>query len=264
MLKFVHVLFMVSIAIGFNGCASKNIEKPKEKEVLTKISSKSLDIELDEFADEMEIEEINDPFSGYNRIMTSFNDNAYEYVIKPVAKGYKFLLHEEIRISVQNFFNNLYYPMRFVNNVLQGKFKNSAQETGRFVINTTIGVLGLFDPAKSKFGLEAHEEDFGQTLGFYGVGSGPHIVLPLLGPSNLRDALSLYPDSLLSLIDYNERSYWTLTDTVKRYLIEKTFENINYASLNMQKYDKMKEDSIDLYPYLRYLYEQHRDKQIEE
>jgi len=254
---------MVLVTISFSGCITKSIEEPK-KPVLSKEVNDSEDEELDEFAEEMEVEEVCDPFSGYNRAMTSFNDGAYEYVFKPVAQGYRFLLHEEIRLSVQKFFHNLYFPMRFTNNVLQGKFKNSVQETGRFVINTTVGIAGLFDPAKSKFGLEAHEEDFGQTLGFYGAGSGPHIVLPLLGPSNLRDIISIYPDSLLTPIDYTERSYWTLTDTTAEYLGAKSLEKINYASLNMDRYDELKKDAVDLYPYLRDLYEQYRDNQIKE
>lgn len=262
-MKFIYIVLLLSITFNFSGCTLASVQKPNQ----TAIDGKNGDIaddEFDEFLDEFKVEEIYDPFSRYNRVMTSFNDGAYEYVIKPVAKGYRYVLHVEIRESVENFFNNLYFPMRFVNNLLQGKFYNASEETGRFLINSTIGVLGLFDPAKTQFSLEAHKEDFGQTLGFYGVGSGPHIVLPLLGPSNLRDTISLYPDSLLSVIDYNERSYWTLTDTWAEYLAIRALENVNYASLNIEEYEKMKKDSVDLYPYLRDIYEQYRDKQIKE
>ncbi|MDP2894084.1 MAG: MlaA family lipoprotein, partial [Sulfurimonas sp.] len=136
--------------------------------------------------------------------------------------------------------------------------------SARFVLNTTVGIAGLFDPAKRYLELEAHEEDFGQTLGFYGVGGGVHIVLPLLGPSNIRDTISLYPDSLISIIDYDKRSYWTLTDTPAEYIGAKVLEEVNYASLNMEKYDKIKKDAVDLYPYLRDMYEQYRKKQVEE
>lgn len=262
--KMFFLPLLVLIAFNFSGCIPKNIDTPKEAVLNEEKSGDAVNSELDGFADEFEVKEIYDPLSGYNRIMTSFNDSAYEYVLKPVSKGYKAVLHEEIRESVRKFFHNLYYPMRLVNNLLQGKFKNASEETGRFVINTTVGVLGLFDPAKSEFELQPHEEDFGQTLGFYGIGSGPHIVLPLLGPSNLRDALSIYPDSLLSPIDYTERSYWTLTDTWEEYFAAKTLENVNRVSLNINGYDRMKEDAVDLYPYLRDIYEQHRDKQIKE
>lgn len=263
-MKIVYLALFLSIAFGFGGCSSKSVEPQTKTAIHEEIGNNASNGELEEFSDEFAAEEVYDPFSGYNRFMTGFNDGAYEYVLKPVAKGYKAVLHEEIRESVRNFFNNLYFPMRFVNNILQGKFYNASEEGGRFVLNTTIGVLGLFDPAKSCFELEAHEEDFGQTLGFYGVGSGPHLVLPLLGPSNIRDAISLYPDSLLSPIDYSERDYWTLTDTSAEYLAANSLEKVNYISLNMDRYEKMKKDAVDLYPFLRDIYEQHRDKQIKE
>ena len=157
------------------------------------------------------------------------------------------------------FFHNIYYPVRLVNNLLQGKLYNAYEETGRFVINSTVGLLGLFDPAKSKFNLQAHNEDFGQTLGFYGVGSGPHIVIPLLGPSNLRDTISILPDSFLSAIEYIDKS-----KNIEGYLVIKSLEKINYTSIHMSEYEKLKADAVDLYPYLRDVYEQYRDKQIEE
>ena len=256
-----RVIFtLLSLVIfGLSGCSSKSVQEPNSV-----LIEQSDDDELDSFSDEMEVKEIYDPLSGYNRIMTSFNDGAYEYVLKPVSTGYANVLHKEIRISIDNFFNNIYFPMSFVNNILQGKFCYAGQEGARFVVNTTVGIAGLFDPAKSYFEIEAHKEDFGQTLGFYGVGSGPHIVLPLLGPSNLRDLAGMYPDSLLTFIDYDERSYWTLTDTPPEYIGAKSFEYLNYISLNKERYEKMREDAVDLYPYLRDIYEQRRNKLIEE
>lgn len=257
---------MIFVVVSFSGCSSKNIGTPQQEVLLSEKveSSANADDEFEEFEEEMKTEEIYDPFSGYNRAMTSFNDSAYEYVFKPVAKSYRATLNRDVRISVQNFFHNLYFPVRLVNNLLQCKFYNAYEESERFVINTVVGIFGLFDPAKTKFDLEAHEEDFGQTLGFYGVGSGPHIVLPLFGPSNLRDTISIYPDAILSPVDYTERDYWTLTDTVAEYLGLVTLEKINNTSLNIDRYDKLKEDAVDLYPYLRDVYEQYRNKQIEE
>jgi len=223
--------------------------------------------EFEEFGDELETKKVSDPLSGYNRVMTNFNDGLYDYILKPVASGYKELVHIEIRHSVSNFFKNIYYPKRLVNNLLQGKFENAFEETERFVLNTTIGVLGLFDPAKNHFDIQAHNEDFGQTLGFYGVGSGPHIVLPLFGPSNLRDALSMFPDSVISPMEASistERKAYTLSITYAEYAAIKSLDIINYISFNIERYDKIKEDAVDLYPYLRDLYEQKRDKEIEE
>jgi len=220
--------------------------------------------EFDEFNDELETKKISDPFSSYNRVMTNFNDILIMNVLKPVNKIYIGYTYIEVRRSIRKFFRNLYFPMRFVNNILQGKFYNATEETERFLINTTIGVFGLFDPAKSEFNLVAHNEDFGQTLGFYGVGAGPHIVLPLFGPSNLRDLVAFVPDTSLILIDYENRDWWTLTDSWGAFIAVKTTEEVNEYSFYETKYDRIREDAVDLYPYLRDLYEQKRDKEIKE
>ena len=116
--------------------------------------------------------EVFDPLSGYNRAITVFNDKLFLWVLDPVARGYRYVMPEPARRGVNNFFMNLLYPIRLVNNLLQLKIKNAGEETLRFVTNSTIGILGFWDPAKEWFGLEAHHEDFGQTLGYYGVGGG--------------------------------------------------------------------------------------------
>lgn len=242
--------------LNFYFFKDNKVEKVQEEE--------SLDDLLDEFSDETEIKETYDPLNGYNRLMTSFNDGMFEYFLTPVSKGYAFVIHKEIRKSIGKFFDNIFYPTRVVNNLLQGKFYNSYEETGRFVINSTIGVLGLFDPAKAYFNLEAHDEDFGQTLGFYGVGSGPHIVLPFFGPSNLRDAFAMVPDSFISPTAYNEARSYNITRSYGEYLSLTLFEEMNNNSMDVDAYCKLKEDAIDLYPYLRDVYEQYRDKQIKE
>ncbi|MEA2100423.1 MAG: VacJ family lipoprotein [Campylobacterota bacterium] len=256
------IYFLVVLSIAFTGCSSKNPNQP-DNIIYDELTQEDDEL-FDEFEEEVETEEVYDPLKAYNRAMTAFNDDLFIYVLTPVSEGYNAIVHYEIRKSVSNFFKNLYYPPRVVNNLLQGKFKNSSEETGRFVINTTIGVLGLFDPAKKYFELETHNEDFGQTLGFYGVGSGPHIVLPLWGPSNLRDITGIYADSYLSSIDYTPREWFTLTDNWGGYLGVKAYEKTNEFSLSLEAYAKLKEDAIDLYPYLRDIYEQYRDKQIKE
>ena len=212
--------------------------------------------EFEDFEETPTSEISSDPFSGYNRVMTGFNDGFYTYVLSPISTGYKAITHIEVRRSIDNFFTNLYFPVRFVNNILQGKFHNAFEETGRFVVNTTVGCLGFFDPAKSEMKLLKHNEDFGQTLGFYGVGAGPHIVLPFLGPSNLRDIISIYPNSVTSFSTLTEDS-WAV------YLTSTTIEQVNAYSDKTQ-YEKIKENAIDLYPYLRDLYEQKRQREVEE
>lgn len=215
----------------------------------------------DDFDDDLEDEfgdpdasEVYDPFSGYNRAMTTFNDTVYTWVLDPVARGYRWTVPEPPRRGIVNFFHNLLYPLRLVNNVLQVKFKNAGEETLRFVINTTVGILGFWDPARDWFGLERHDEDFGQTLGFYGVGSGPHIVLPFLGPSNLRDTFSLYPDYYLDPIRF--------VDGNLEQLGVRVFETVNDTSLHIGEYENLKKDAIDLYPFLRDVYEQNRNSKI--
>ncbi len=233
------------------------------------------DEDFDEFEDEFEDDvatEVFDPLSGYNRFMTGFNDKLYFWVLKPVATGYSWVVPEFARRGINNFFKNLYYPIRLVNNVLQLKFKNAGEETLRFVTNSTIGVLGLWDPAKVWFGLEAHPEDFGQTFGVWGIGPGPHIVLPVLGPSNLRDTIGLAPQWIYLNPVNNISTVSDLAGLEKIEELEKTetklgilaLERVNNTSLRLGEYESLKKDAIDFYPFLRDFYEQNRQRLIEE
>ena len=261
-----RVLFSIFLILSIffqTGCSQKDVKYETKKETISKEFDSDDDF-LDEFEEDLELKEVWDPLSGYNRIMTGFNDGVYEYVLSPLAKGYTAITHKEVRRSVSNFFHNILYPVRLVNNLLQGKLKNSAEETGRFVINTTVGLFGLFDPAKSYFGLEPHNEDFGQTLGYWGVGAGPHIVLPILGPSNLRDTLSFYPDSIFNPTSYDDDRSYNLVKNYKESIVLKFYKQVNRTAQNPEYYPKLKEDAIDLYPYLRDVYEQYRENQIKE
>ena len=257
-------VFVTLLLFFISGC-SANVDNVQINHLENNnVTLSSEDDLLDEFEDEMMIEQKPDPFAKYNRVMTSFNDNMYEYVLSPVASGYREVIHQEIRISIENFFKNISYPIRLANNIFQGKVQQCGEETARFLTNTTVGILGLFDPATSYFHLKSHNEDFGQTLGFFGVGAGPHIVLPFFGPSNLRDILGLYPDSWLHPIDYQEDRAFNLTKDYGESLGIKLVSRVNYVSLHSKEYEKLKEDAIDLYPYLRDMYEQYREQQIKE
>jgi phospholipid-binding lipoprotein MlaA len=128
-----------------------------------------------------------DPWESLNRKTFAFNEFIDRYFLKPVAKGYQAVTPEPVDTSVTNFFSNLREVPSFVNHVVQARPKDAAADAGRFVVNSTVGVLGLFDVA-SKLGIEQKQADFGLTLGRWGVGSGPYLMLPFLGPSNLRDA----------------------------------------------------------------------------
>ncbi len=134
-----------------------------------------------------------DPFERVNRAVFSFNETADEYVIKPVAEAYKFVLPEFVRTGVTNFFSNINDVLIAANNLLQGKPSNAASDIGRFLVNSTIGILGLFDVA-TDMGLDKNREDFGQTLGVWGVADGPYMVLPFFGASNARDTVGLVVD----------------------------------------------------------------------
>ncbi|MDH3976240.1 MAG: VacJ family lipoprotein [Deltaproteobacteria bacterium] len=209
----------------------------------------------DEFGDPSENEPF-DPLSGYNRVMTTFNDKFYFWLVKPVAKGYKFVVPEGGRLAVNRFFKNLLFPVRFINNSLQLKARAAGVELSRFCINSTVGILGLWDPAKDWLELEAYPEDFGQTLGHYGVGSGFHVVLPILGPSNLRDSISLIPDYFLEPV--------SLIEPDLDELAVKSYDKLNYTSLHIGEYESLKKDAVDLYPFLRDAYEQNRKKKVKE
>lgn len=134
-----------------------------------------------------------DPMEGFNRAIFTFNDKVDRYVFKPVAKGYRAVLPAPVRKGFSNFFSNLREPIVIVNDLLQGKFLQAASDTGRFLVNTIFGIAGLFDVATGA-GLDKHHEDFGQTLGVWGVGEGPFLVLPIFGPSSIRDGVGLVGD----------------------------------------------------------------------
>lgn len=145
----------------------------------------------------------NDQFEKFNRGMYKFNDALDRAALKPAAKGYKKITPQWIRTGISNFFSNLEYPGVAINQFLQGKGKLGFRDTGRFLVNTTLGLGGLFDVA-THMGLEKNDEDFGQTLAKWGVGSGPYLTLPFFGPSSLRDAPSRVVDFFFSPSTYWE------------------------------------------------------------
>ncbi len=142
-----------------------------------------------------------DPFEPLNRVVFGFNDTADNAVIKPVAKAYRAVLPGIVRTGVSNFFSNLEDVWISVNDVLQGKFQQGVDDFGRFLFNSTFGIAGIFDFA-SELGFQKHNEDFGQTLGSWGVGSGAYLVLPILGPSTVRDGFGLLLDTRADLVFY--------------------------------------------------------------
>lgn len=205
-----------------------------------------------------------DPLEAYNIPMTTFNDFVYMNVMGPVAKGYRYVVAKPIRIGTSNVFHNILFPVRFVNNILQLKFNNAFEESARFVINSTFGIGGFFDVAKTQGGIERHNEDFGQTLGFYGVGNDIHIVLPLLGPSNLRDAIGILGDTFLDPLYYAQKKELGALEDYNVYILLNTYKIINEYSLHVDEYEDLRKNSVDLYKLLKSVYEQRRDTLIKE
>ena len=148
-----------------------------------------------------EFGENEDPWESFNRRVYRFNDVLDRWALKPVAKGYRKVTPDVVEDGVHNVFRNLGEVRNLANNLLQLKMHDAGVDTARFFFNTTFGLLGFFDVA-TKMGLQRNDEDFGQTLGAWGVKSGPYVVLPLLGPSTVRDTVSLYPDSFTSQYRY--------------------------------------------------------------
>ena len=256
-MKYFNLLLFVLLFA--TGCATKtNLTLNDSKKITLSTMEES-----DEFDNEFEDEnkEVFDPLEGYNRVMTNVNDKIYIYAFDPVSKGYAFIVPQPARVGLSNAFDNLKFPIRFVNNLLQLKFDHSIKELGRFMINSTIGVLGLFDVAKAG-GVQAYPEDFGQTLGYYGVGSGFHIVLPFFGPSNLRDTLGLTVDSAIAPTT-NASLKYQIPDNTEKALGLSTLYYVNKNSLHPGEYESLKKDALDVYTFFRDSYEQKRAKDIE-
>ena len=257
---FKYLFLLVILLILLSGCSAHKARPHNPQTNLQEGSGVAAsfdeDFELEEEFGDSEETRVFDPLSGYNRFMTGVNDKIYFYLLKPTAQGYSAIVPEGGRLAVNRFFRNLMMPVRFTNNLLQLKPKEAGTELTRFLLNTTIGFFGFFDPAEETFNLQAYPEDFGQTLGHYGVGSGFHIVLPFLGPSNLRDTVGLVPDHFLNPATH-------LNDSEAR-LAVRGYKTVNNTSLHIGEYESLKKDAVDLYTFLRDGYEQRRDKLIEE
>jgi len=213
----------------------------------------------DEFAEEFDVSDEpppRNPLGGYNRLMFNVNDRIYFWILKPAGKAYGKIVPEQVRLSIHRCSKNLLFPARLVNNALQGKFKKAGIETARFGINSTMGILGLFDPAVSCFDLEPSDEDFGQTLGRYGVGAGFPLVLPLLGQANLRDAIGIIPDIFLNPLHYIEPLELAVGIRV--------YEQENYISLHIGEYEALKGAALDPYTLIRDAYRQKREAEIKD
>ncbi|MDI6751046.1 MAG: VacJ family lipoprotein [Rhodocyclaceae bacterium] len=190
-----------------------------------------------------------DPIEGFNRAMFAFNDGLDTVLIKPVAKGYDAVLPAPVRTGVTNFFGNIADLFIGVNNLLQGKPDQALSDFGRVVINSTIGILGLFDVA-TEAGLEKHEEDFGQTFGRWGVGDGAYVVIPFFGPRTVRDTVGL-------VLDVKADPVANLSDVATRNSLLALRVIDNRADL-LPADKVIEEAALDKYSYIRDGYLQRR------
>ena len=201
-----------------------------------------------------------DPIQPYNRAIFTFNDTLYHYGLKPLCKGYNAVVPEPARRSVANFFRNLKMPKRFFNCLFQGKIKGAGTEALRFVINSTVGIGGLFDPATKVFNLEIQDEDFGQTLGHYHSGQGAYIVWPFLGPSNVRDTFGFIGDMFLDPLFWVSVAVDPYVGTGLR-----AYRTVNDVSIDKGKvYEDLTEAAIDPYIAIQDAYIHNRIMKIRE
>ncbi len=210
-----------------------------------------LEDELDE-----QIVEVADPLEPWNRLMFGVNDVLYFWVAKPCTQVCKAVVPKPARTGVRNFFHNLTTPVRYVNCLLQGKGDSADTELRRFLVNTTVGVLGFGDPARDQYGLEPVEEDLGQTLAIHGLDQGFYIVWPFLGPSTVRDSLGMVGDVFLNPVRYVEP--WETSVGISAVNVT------NEGSFHIGEYEDFKSAALEPYVAMREAYIQYRNKKIQE
>jgi len=263
-----NACIIILSALLITGCAASNKNQSNrllcpesvlclESGVLPLPNAPPTDDDFNQLENELDEQEVkvSDPLKPLNRAMFHFNDKLYFWVLKPCARACKKTLPEPARISVRNFFNNLTTPVRFVSCHLQGKHKSAGTELHRFAYNTTFGVLGFGDPAKDKLGLEMTDEDLGQTLGKWGAGTGVYIVLPLFGPSNVRDTVGLVGDQFLNPVRY--------VDPTEASFVISAFKYTNDYTFRLGEYESFKKAAYDPYIAMRRAYIQYRDKEVQ-
>ncbi|MDR4474984.1 MAG: VacJ family lipoprotein [Nitrospira sp.] len=283
----------VAISLGITGCSttpaalqpsgqanrsavSETRPAPIDEAVSSAQPASNRDEFFDPFAESDEpLGGEHDPWESFNSTMFEFNRKADRFVLKPVAQGYNFLVPDRVQIGVSNFFYNLRFVPRFLNNVFQGKVAGAGVETGRFLVNSTLGLGGFLDVA-TRMNLRTPEEDTGQTLGYYGVPPGPYLVLPLLPPLTLRDGVGYLVDIFLDPINWlvlplieiqgvpSVIAHKNRTTTSVIQLGRRVGEITNDRALNLETFQGVEEATLDLYAAVRNAYLQKRAKMIRE
>jgi len=216
-----------------------------------------------------------DPWESLNTKVFEFNRQMDRYVLKPVAKGYDFIVPDLVQVGISNIFYNFRFAPRFLNNVFQGKVKGAGIEVGRFLLNTTVGIGGFFDLAQ-EVNLVTPEEDLGQTLGFYGVKPGPYLMIPFLAPYTVRDFFGYIGDVFLNPINWlvapiievdgipSVIAHKNRTTSSILQISVRVGEIVNDRSRNLEKFQGVEEATLDLYTAVRNAYLQQRARAIRE
>ena len=200
---------------------------------------------------EEDIPVLTDPLEGYNRWMFGINETVYDAVLEPVARGYRDTVHEQLRIGIKNIFSNAMAPVKFVSSLLQMEFKKSGQVLARTLINTTLGIGGIADVAGEEYGIEDVNEDFDQALGYYGVPTGPYVVLPFFGPSTARNIIGRTADALMS-------PGAVVGASIQTNIIVNAEDNVNAASFIVDDKKQLEDSALDEYESIRDFYHQYR------
>ena len=198
-----------------------------------------------------------DPWEPFNETMFEFNRGVDRWVLKPVARAYMFVMPEPWQVLIANGFDNINFVPRLVNSLLQGKWGGAGRELGRFLINSTAGIGGLFDPAKDFWGISKSREDFGQTLGVWGSGPGPYLVLPFMEPLTVRDGIGKLVDTFMDPLSYVLPFFFDR-------LGMKIGDVVNERALNYELFQGFEESVIDMYSAVRHGYLQRRQQLIKE
>jgi phospholipid-binding lipoprotein MlaA len=196
-----------------------------------------------------------DPLEPLNRVMFTFNDRLYFWVMKPTAKLYNFFVPEYGRIRVRNAVNNVAFPIRFVNSILQLRFHAAAAELGRFVVNSTAGIGGMYEIVKANPDIGTGDKDMGQTLGKYGIPDGFYIIWPFLGPSSFRDSVGFAGDYFLTPENY--------ITPFEDSLAVSGYERVNDVSLRIGDYEDFKDSAVEPYIAMRNAYYQYRKSKVQ-
>jgi phospholipid-binding lipoprotein MlaA len=203
------------------------------------------------------VDEEYDPWESFNEKMFAFNRGLDRWVLKPVARGYMFIMPEPWQVLIGNGFDNINFVPRLVNSLLQAKWSGAGRELARFLINSTAGIGGLFDPAKDFWGIHKSREDFGQTLGVWGSGPGPYLVLPFMEPLTVRDGIGKFVDGFMDPLSYFLPFFFDR-------LGMKLGDIVNERALNYDLFQGFEESVIDMYSAVRHGYLQRRQQLIRE